>query len=196
MVGARGLVEPFCWRERNVSPQAKSAAAAVALRRKPWASCCHCEGKTGAGDMVGARGFEPPTPWSRTRCSTRLSHAPTEKRSRFFGGTATDARRAPRPQNHRRLEDTIPGAELASNPTSTVRMMNARAGPRIEVAAKSNAVEITWKQLHYNEGKIAAAPPDRLPALGRNPPWQSIAVNFENWTSIAGWCRDLRGRAC
>src|SRR5688572_7406296 len=28
-------------------------------------------------EMVGARGFEPPTPWSRTRCSTRLSHAPT-----------------------------------------------------------------------------------------------------------------------
>ena len=27
--------------------------------------------------MVGARGFEPPTPWSRTRCSTRLSHSPT-----------------------------------------------------------------------------------------------------------------------
>ena len=29
-------------------------------------------------DMVGERGFEPPTPWSRTRCSTRLSHSPTE----------------------------------------------------------------------------------------------------------------------
>ena len=28
-------------------------------------------------DMVGERGFEPPTPWSRTRCSTRLSHSPT-----------------------------------------------------------------------------------------------------------------------
>jgi hypothetical protein len=28
--------------------------------------------------MVGERGFEPPTPWSRTRCSTRLSHSPTE----------------------------------------------------------------------------------------------------------------------
>jgi homocysteine S-methyltransferase len=26
--------------------------------------------------MVGERGFEPPTPWSRTRCSTRLSHSP------------------------------------------------------------------------------------------------------------------------
>jgi hypothetical protein len=27
--------------------------------------------------LVGERGFEPPTPWSRTRCSTRLSHSPT-----------------------------------------------------------------------------------------------------------------------
>jgi hypothetical protein len=27
--------------------------------------------------MVGARGFEPPTPWSRTRCATRLRYAPT-----------------------------------------------------------------------------------------------------------------------
>ena len=29
-----------------------------------------------SGLMVGERGFEPPTPWSRTRCSTRLSHSP------------------------------------------------------------------------------------------------------------------------
>ena len=28
--------------------------------------------------LVGERGFEPPTPWSRTRCSTRLSHSPTK----------------------------------------------------------------------------------------------------------------------
>ena len=28
-------------------------------------------------EVVGARGFEPPTPRSRTECSTRLSHAPT-----------------------------------------------------------------------------------------------------------------------
>ncbi len=27
--------------------------------------------------MVGKRGFEPPTPASRTLCSTRLSHSPT-----------------------------------------------------------------------------------------------------------------------
>src|SRR5579884_1932789 len=31
--------------------------------------------------MVGERGFEPPTPWSRTRCSTRLSHSPTCKKA-------------------------------------------------------------------------------------------------------------------
>ena len=29
--------------------------------------------------MVGERGFEPPTPWSRTRCSTRLSHSPIDR---------------------------------------------------------------------------------------------------------------------
>ena len=32
--------------------------------------------------MVGERGFEPPTPWSRTRCSTRLSHSPTLVRAK------------------------------------------------------------------------------------------------------------------
>jgi hypothetical protein len=31
--------------------------------------------------LVGERGFEPPTPWSRTRCSTRLSHSPTRLRA-------------------------------------------------------------------------------------------------------------------
>src|SRR6266446_592532 len=34
--------------------------------------------------LVGERGFEPPTPWSRTRCSTRLSHSPTEVVPRYY----------------------------------------------------------------------------------------------------------------
>jgi hypothetical protein len=34
--------------------------------------------------MVGERGFEPPTPWSRTRCSTRLSHSPTRRLAPTF----------------------------------------------------------------------------------------------------------------
>ncbi len=29
--------------------------------------------------MVGAAGFEPATPWSQARCSTKLSHAPNDK---------------------------------------------------------------------------------------------------------------------
>ena len=46
--------------------------------------CTHCTKLVPGGNrcirlktMVGERGFEPPTPWSRTRCSTRLSHSPT-----------------------------------------------------------------------------------------------------------------------
>ena len=29
--------------------------------------------------MVGKTGFEPATPWSQTRCSTKLSHFPMKK---------------------------------------------------------------------------------------------------------------------
>src|SRR5580658_4208369 len=40
--------------------------------------------------LVGERGFEPPTPWSRTRCSTRLSHSPVftrfSSKSEYLGG--------------------------------------------------------------------------------------------------------------
>ena len=31
--------------------------------------------------MVGAAGFEPATPWSRTKCATKLRYAPTMFRS-------------------------------------------------------------------------------------------------------------------
>src|SRR5579862_7208121 len=36
-----------------------------------------------AGEMVGARGFEPPAPWSRTRCATRLRYAPTVQSEQY-----------------------------------------------------------------------------------------------------------------
>jgi hypothetical protein len=48
------------------------------------------------GKVVGARGFEPPTPRSRTECSTRLSHAPTKA---CPYSTSTSAAHAP--LNHR-----------------------------------------------------------------------------------------------
>ena len=36
-----------------------------------------CDLQKGSNErVVGARGFEPPTPWSRTRCATRLRYAP------------------------------------------------------------------------------------------------------------------------
>lgn len=35
--------------------------------------------------VVGARGFEPPTPASRTQYSTRLSYAPTETTTALEG---------------------------------------------------------------------------------------------------------------
>ena len=33
--------------------------------------------------LVGARGFEPPTPCAQGRCATRLRYAPTEVKSSF-----------------------------------------------------------------------------------------------------------------
>ncbi len=54
----RAPVDPLA---RDTLPQMKKAAFAASF---------HC--------VVGASGFEPPTPRSRTECSTRLSHAPTE----------------------------------------------------------------------------------------------------------------------
>ena len=68
--------------------------------------------------MVGETGFEPATPWSRTRCSTRLSHSPTVSNSRchYFplgrGGRLISALRGGRqPGSFRRgpaLRYTIP----------------------------------------------------------------------------------------
>ena len=34
--------------------------------------------------MVGKTGFEPATPWSQTKCSTKLSHFPILVRSKGF----------------------------------------------------------------------------------------------------------------
>ena len=34
--------------------------------------------------MVGTTGFEPATPWSQTKCSTKLSHFPKLVRSEGF----------------------------------------------------------------------------------------------------------------
>ena len=35
--------------------------------------------KSSAMELVGARGFEPPTPCSRSKCATRLRYAPPDR---------------------------------------------------------------------------------------------------------------------
>ncbi len=41
--------------------------------------------------MVGVRGFEPPAPASRRRCSTRLSYTPIAVYYLILGGAYIDA---------------------------------------------------------------------------------------------------------
>ena len=36
------------------------------------------EGELTEEKVVGVQGFEPWTPWSQTRCATRLRHTPTK----------------------------------------------------------------------------------------------------------------------
>ena len=49
---------------------------------KAKASEDHSEAFAFGRILVGARGFEPPTPWSRTKCATRLRYAPMKRPSR------------------------------------------------------------------------------------------------------------------
>src|SRR5690348_15856572 len=66
--------------------------------------------------MVGERGFEPPTPWSRTRCSTRLSHSPTVDSAcsarviKVYAEPALPARHVPRRNRVKKPE--LASAEL------------------------------------------------------------------------------------
>ena len=43
-----------------------------------WSSTVELHPHAGLLQVVGARGFEPPTPCSQSRCATRLRHAPSE----------------------------------------------------------------------------------------------------------------------
>ena len=60
--------------------------------------------------MVGARGFEPPTPWSRTRCATRLRYAPNVMLSGYR--CSLNATRGPREGSLNRSTDTRSLADI------------------------------------------------------------------------------------
>ena len=53
-----------------------SAGRAVSTNNADEFSSARLALHTAWGKMVGVRGFEPPTPASRRRCSTRLSYTP------------------------------------------------------------------------------------------------------------------------
>ena len=57
--------------------------------------------------MVGARGFEPPASWSRTRRSTKLSHAPNLQCSGSLAPRTTESRTSPEWYD-RALTATVP----------------------------------------------------------------------------------------
>jgi hypothetical protein len=86
LVGARGF-EPPTPTFRRASPRLH-----VPRGQAPYGGCCATCYPQDQGEflpltplessagltkkLVGARGFEPPTPWSRTMCATRLRYAP------------------------------------------------------------------------------------------------------------------------
>ncbi len=89
-------------RKTEVPPQTRSRARADGndpprpAGNVPGRAYCVHENDPGAGQpsaaggmLVGARGFEPPTPWSQTRCATGLRHAPTN----LGGESAAENRR-------------------------------------------------------------------------------------------------------
>ena len=73
-------------------------AESLGRHEGPSRSLSHAQIAHSVRIMVGERGFEPPTPWSRTRCSTRLSHSPNlrlegcSRAERFLAGASVSAR--------------------------------------------------------------------------------------------------------
>lgn len=67
-------------RHTHWSPAARSAASRMLarLKREPENETGRrpCDLQPASFNVVGETGFEPATPWSRTKCSTRLSHSP------------------------------------------------------------------------------------------------------------------------
>ena len=86
-------------------------------------------GYTAVASLVGARGFEPPTPRSRTECSTRLSHAPTK---RLFYPTAQVGRQSARQQQR----------PIQTPAVSTASVIRAVAGPPFATASLGSRGEV------------------------------------------------------
>ena len=77
---------PALWSDPDANPEDRRALAeasfesvdALGARRLAFTMNPPAAGVQ-AVVMVGARGFEPPTPWPPAKCAARLRHAPTER---------------------------------------------------------------------------------------------------------------------
>src|SRR5882672_8813714 len=79
--------------------------------------------------MVGVRGFEPPTPASRTQYSTRLSYTPTRKPG--APGTEITLRRAAQNKNPRsKLRFTLCQRRTAARGSLTTKTQENARNPR------------------------------------------------------------------
>ena len=74
------------------------------LRRGSLRSSLHFERR-----LVGARGFEPPTPCSQSKCATRLRHAPIEKYHMNKTSAKSSHKRLNRPGGRRRQTRHLDG---------------------------------------------------------------------------------------
>ena len=96
LIEARGYLESFgtLWRDADVPDELREEAAREIFERldlrgpkvvavHPRAEHAWLLGFAAAKSedlvLVGARGFEPPTPWPPAKCAARLRHAPTER---------------------------------------------------------------------------------------------------------------------
>src|ERR1700761_9350641 len=89
--------------------------------------------------LVGVRGFEPPTPSSRTMCATRLRYTPTWP-GYGQGGyiRATAPSRKPRFQLRQANAGAFPFSDLRLSPRSRVRLDAPRRAPNASGALYLN----------------------------------------------------------
>ncbi len=115
--------------------------------------------------MVGERGFEPPTPWSRTRCSTRLSHSPNDKAKNCSRSLGT-------------INALQAGCEISARSSSGSDRREPKHQTHRSVNLDSSSILPQFRRLHARLGQSRAVPPIRLDELcSRSPvPYLHSAV--------------------
>src|SRR5580658_2787314 len=112
--------------------------------------------------MVGVIGFEPATPSSRTRCSTRLSHTPTDGAAYTFGPAALQA----------------PSAVPA--PVLTMQAGAAMTGPQVTRVAKADRAAIAEAVRLLAAGALFAFPTETVYGVGADATnGQAVARIYE-----------------